>query len=164
MRITIDPFNVESIKSAERELKKYDREFMRKMRTFMYKLAEIGVHVAITGFENATYDGKKDVVVKMIPTNDGYSVVASGRTVGFIEFGTGIKYPEWDNSGMTYTPPPHGSYGKGLGGRRDENGEPLGWFYANKYTFGNPPAEAMRTARDEMVEKVMQIAREVWND
>ena len=63
---------------------------------------------------------------------------------------------------MDYTPPAHGTYGKGQGKN------PWGWWFkvgegaTAKHTFGNAPANAMRTARDEMVERVIQIAREVW--
>lgn len=165
MRITIDPFDPESIKDAEKQLKQYSRTFQTKVRKFTRSLARVGVRVAKAGFKEATYDGTNDVVVSLVPAENGYSVVASGQTVGFIEFGTGIKYREWDATGMDYVPPAHGTYGKGLGGRLDENGEPKGWFYAHdQYTYGNPPAEAMLAARNAMIEQVMQIAREVWND
>ena len=58
--------------------------------------------------------------------------------------------------------PPHGSYGKGKGAN------PKGWYYSpnegavGHHTYGNIPAEAMLTARDVMVERVVRIAREVW--
>ena len=88
-------------------------------------------------------------------------IIAEGETVGFIEFGTGIRNPEWDNSGMDYTPPKHGTYGKKRGAR------PHGWYFkpgegAVQHTYGNPPAEAMRTARDVMIERIARIAREVF--
>lgn len=157
MKIVIDPFNKASIASALSLVKQYQREFREKEKEFTRRLAEIGVSVARAGFSVADYDGVNDVQVSMVKTSNGYSVVASGETVGFIEFGTGIKHPEWDSSGMQYTPPKHGTYGKGQGAN------PKGWFYApGRHTYGNYPAEAMRTARDEMIERVNQIAREVW--
>lgn len=157
MKIVIDPFDKASVAAALSQIKKYQREFREKEREFTRRLAEIGVSVAQTGYAVADYDGTRDVRVSLVKTGKGYSVVASGKTVGFIEFGTGVKYPEWDSSGMQYTPPKHGTYGKGLGKN------PKGWYYApGHHTYGNHPAEAMRTARDEMVERVIQIAREVW--
>lgn len=162
MKIKIDPFDKVSINEAIKQLKEYKKDFLVKEQIFIKRLAEIGVSVASTGFSLADYDGTKDVVVTMEPSGNRVKVIASGKTVGFIEFGTGVRYPEWDNSGMEYTPPKHGTYGKGMGTR------PKGWWFtssegvASQHTYGNQPAEAMRTARDVMVERVIQIAREVW--
>ena len=161
MKITINPFDQQSISQAIKQLEQYKKDFLAKEELFVKRLAEIGVSVASAGFAVADYDGINDVVVTLEHHGNRAAVVASGETVGFIEFGTGIKYPEWDNSNMDYTPPKHGTYGKGLGAR------PKGWFFtsgagSSQHTYGNQPAEAMRTARDEMIEKVVQIAREVW--
>lgn len=161
MKITIDPFDEKSITKALQQLQQYKKDFLAKEEIFVRRLAEIGVSVATTGFELADYDGIKDVQVTMTQSGTAASVIAYGETVGFIEFGTGVRYPEWDNSGMEYTPPKHGTYGKGHGAR------PKGWYFkqgegAAQHTYGNMPAEAMRTARDVMIERVTQIAREVW--
>ena len=162
MKIVINPFDKKSIAQAEKLVRQYKKDFEAKEQEFCRRLAEIGVSVAQAGFATADYDGVNDVVVSLEKTATGYNVVASGKTVGFIEFGTGVKYPEWDNSGMDYTPPPHGSYGKGQGKN------PYGWWFKGsdgavaQHTYGNQPAEAMLTARNRMIEQVTQIAREVW--
>ena len=162
MKIVIDPFDKKSIDAAVKMVQQYEKDFEAKEQEFVRRLAEIGVRVAQTGFATADYDGVNDVVVSLEKTTEGYSVVAAGETVGFIEFGTGVKYPEWDNPGVEYTPPAHGTYGKGKGKN------PWGWWFnpheggMGMHTYGNPPAEAMLTARNEMIERVTQIAREVW--
>lgn len=163
MKIVINPFDVESIKDAINQLKQYRKEFDAKEKEFVRRLSEIGVSVASTGFAMADYDGVNDVVVSMNHSGTLATIIAKGEAVGFIEFGTGVKFPEWDNSGMEYTPPKHGTYGKGHGAR------PHGWYFkpngsegAAQHTYGNIPAEAMRTARDVVIERVVQIAREVW--
>jgi hypothetical protein len=162
MKIQIDPFDRKSIGDAVKLVKQYKRDFLVKEQEFARRLADLGVRVAQAGFATADYDGVNDVVVTLVKTSTGYAVLASGEKVGFIEFGTGIRYPEWDNTDMAYTPPVHGTYGKGQGKN------PWGWWFKAhdgamaRHTYGNPPAEAMRTARDEMVAQVIQIAREVW--
>lgn len=162
MKIVIDPFDTKSIDNAIKEVKRYKQEFAAKEKEFVKRLAELGVSVASTSFAMADYDGVNDVQVTMTQGGGSAVVTAFGETVGFIEFGTGVKYPEWDASGMEYTPPKHGTYGKGRGKN------PHGWYFKQsdgasaRHTYGNPPAEAMRTARDVMVERVIQIAREVW--
>lgn len=163
MKIVVNPFDPQSVVTALEQVKQYKKDFLAKEKEFVRRLAEIGVRVAQAGFATADYDGVNDVVVSMVQTSSGYSVVAAGETVGFIEFGTGVKYPEWDNTGMDYTPPKHGTYGKGLGAN------PNGWWFKQnegsraRHTYGNQPAEAMLTARNEIAERVIQIAREVWN-
>lgn len=162
MKIVIDPFDRKSIDKAIKEVKRYKREFETKEAEFVRRIAELGVSVASSGFAAADCDGINDVQVTMTHGSNTAVVTAYGETVGFIEFGTGIKHPEWDASGMEYTPPKHGTYGKGRGKN------PHGWYFKQsegasaRHTYGNPPAEAMRTARDIMVERVIQIAREVW--
>lgn len=162
MKIVIDPFDRKSIENAIKQVNQYRKEFDAKEKEFVRRLGELGVSVASTGFALADYDGVNDVQVIMQQNGKNVSVIAFGEAVGFIEFGTGVRYPEWDNSGMEYTPPKHGTYGEGRGKR------PHGWFFKQSegaaaiHTYGNPPAEAMRTARDTMVERVIQIAREVW--
>jgi hypothetical protein len=161
MKITIDPFDSKSIEKALNAIKEYERDFQNKEREFVRRLAEIGVSVAETGFSLADYDGENDVQVSWSQSGPFASVIAFGQTVGFIEFGTGIRYKEYDSSGLEYTPPAHGTYGKGRGAN------PKGWWFSNgpgssMHTYGNQPAEAMLTARNEMITQVARIAREVW--
>ena len=161
MRIKVNPFDKASIDAAINQVAQYKKDFLVKEKLFVKRLAEIGVSVASTGFALADYDGENDVNVRIEWNGNRAVVIAEGETVGFIEFGTGIRNPEWDNSGMDYTPPKHGTYGKKHGAR------PKGWYFkpgegSVQHTFGNYPAEAMRTARDVMIEKVIQVAREVW--
>ncbi len=164
MRIVINPFDKKSIENAERIVWQYKTDFEVKEQEFLRRLAEVGVSVASAGFSMADYDGVNDVVVSMEKTATGYSVIASGETVGFIEFGTGVRYPEWSGEDVEYTPPPHGSYGKGQGKN------PWGWWFRGsegavaQHTYGNMPAEAMLMARNQMIEQVIAIAREVFRN
>lgn len=162
MKIVIDPFKKESINAAIKQLQQYERDFKTKETEFVRRLKELGVSVATTGFAMAEYDGVNDVLIAETQLGSRAAVIAYGETVGFIEFGTGVKYPEWDSAGMDYTPPKHGTYGKGRGKN------PHGWYFKQsdgakaRHTHGNPPAEAMLTARNEMIDQITSIAREVW--
>ena len=162
MKISINPYDPKSIDRAIKQITEHKKDFLEKEDLFIKRLAEIGVSVASSGFSLADYDGVNDVQVTMTQSGTKATITAFGEAVGFIEFGTGVKFPEWDNSGMAYTPPKHGTYGKGRGA------SPHGWYFKQgdgvkaQHTYGNHPAEAMRTARDVMIERVMQIAREVW--
>ena len=162
MKIVVDPFDKTSINAAIEAVKQYERDFQKKEVEFVRRLKEIGVSVAESGFALADYDGVNDVLITETQNGSRARVIAYGETVGFIEFGTGVKFREYDSSSTEYTPPKHGTYGKGKGKN------PHGWFYkqgegaAARHTYGNPPAEAMLAARDEMIQRVTEIAREVW--
>ena len=162
MKISIDPFNKASINNAYQKLVQYEKDLKAKETEFVRRLAEIGVTVASTGFSLADYDGENDVMIAQTQLGGRAAVIAYGSTVGFIEFGTGIKFREYNATESEFTPPPHGSYGKGKGAN------PHGWYFkqnegaAGRHTYGNPPAEAMLAARDAMAERVVQIAREVF--
>lgn len=161
MKITVNPYDIKSINKALKQIEVYRQDFESKEQEFVRRLAEIGLSVARTGFQLADYDGEKDVVVSMNQTGTQATIVASGQTVGFIEFGTGVRYPEWSGDDTDFTPPQHGTYGKGKGKN------PHGWWFtanagSSQHTYGNMPAEAMLTARDRMIEQVVRIAREVW--
>lgn len=162
MKIVINPFDPKSISAALKQLQQYEKEFQRKETEFVRRLKELGMSVAETGFALADYDGENDVLIAETQNGSRAAIIAYGQTVGFIEFGTGVTNPEYDASGLAFTPPAHGTYGKGKGAN------PKGWYFkqnegaAGRHTYGNAPAEAMRTARDVMIERVAAIAREVW--
>lgn len=162
MKIVINPFDKKSIAEAQKLLKQYKKDFLKKEQEFARRLAEIGVQVAGDIYSVSDIDGEHEFSVYLQKNSNGYSVIAEGRTIGFLEFGTGIRNPEWHGEGLKYTPPPHGSYGQGHGK------QPYGWWFKSQeygvamHTYGNPPAEGMLTARNQMVEQVTRIAREVW--
>ena len=163
MKIVIDPFKKESINAAIKQIQQYQKAFQAKEAEFVRRLKELGVSVASVGFATADYDGVNDVLIAETQNGNRAAIIAYGETVGFIEFGTGVKYPEWDSSSTDYTPPKHGTCGKGKGAN------PKGWWFSTspgsaQRTYGNPPAEAMLGARNSMIEQVVQIAREVWHD
>lgn len=162
MKIVIDPFDKKSIDNALKMVQQYKKDFTAKEQEFVRRLTEIGVSVATTGFATADYDGENDVRVTETQNGNRAAVIAYGETVGFIEFGTGVRNPEYNSTGLEYTPPAHGTYGKGRGK------SPHGWYFVPMegvkatHTYGNRPAEAMLTARNEMIDQVTRIAREVW--
>ena len=162
MKITIDSFDKKSITAAIKQLTQYEKEFKAKEAEFVRRLKELGVSVATTGFAMADYDGVNDVLIAETQSGNRALVIAYGEAVGFIEFGTGVKFREYNSAGLEFTPPAHGTYGKGRGKN------PHGWYFkqnegsAARHTYGNFPAEAMLTARDTMIEQVIRIARETW--
>ena len=151
-----------------KQIKAYTRQLTSKYNKVVKRIAKLGGTVAEANFSTALYAGDNDVVVKVKRvSNTHYQVIASGETVLFIEFGTGVSYPELvEPSGLTYI---HGTYGKlkGL--------NPNGWAYVGEQgnagipikdkegvfrTKGNPPARAMYDASMDMRAEIERIFRE----
>ena len=159
MNIKINPYDKKSVDTAVKAVKKYKRDMLEtKCGEFVRRIAEAGREVASMRFDMAQYDGDNDVTVHISGDGNSLKVIANGKAVCFIEFGSGVArgggYPEDRKpAGIVGL----GEYGKGHGA----TGEP--WYYAHgKKSDGNPPAMAMLNARDTMVEMVTQIAREVF--
>ena len=154
--------SAESIDNAIAELKAYKRLVEIKTNELLEELAKIGVREASVRFTTAIYDGVNDSSVTLNDIPGGYSIVAEGKAVAFIEFGAGVYH----NPGEPYpNPRPDGivgigEYGKGLGKRqawgfKDDSGELV-------ITHGNPAAMPMWYASEEMRDKILKIAKEVF--
>ena len=139
-----------SIGKAIAELKAYRASLDAKKDKLLEELAYIGVKEASIRFTTAIYDGVNDSSVTLETVPNGYSIVAEGKAVMFIEFGAGVyhnpgePYPDPRPSGIVGI----GEYGKGHGKRqawgfRDESGELV-------ITHGNPAAMPMWYASEEM--------------
>lgn len=156
--ITVNLFDPESLRRAAQEVRAYQTRFERRQEEFLRRLGEAGVQVAKARFDAALmdYDGEKaPIEVHLKQNGNAAELIASGRIVAFLEFGTGVSHPE-HSTGMFH----HGTYGKGYGKRKkwgfyDADGESV-------LTSGNDPAEAMTGAVQEMSERVREIAREVF--
>ena len=152
-----------TIEAAVQELRRYAEWVERKESELITKLAERGKSVASVKFAGAQYDGINDVSVRVDNTGSVAVIYAEGKAVAFIEFGSGAS--------MGYGHPTAGEHGLGPGtwsmdeslGGKGHWDDPNGWYYKHgKKSHGNPPAMAMVSARDTMVEELVQIAREVF--
>lgn len=149
-----------------KQIRAYTNQLQIKYSRALERIAVIGGGTARVKFTQAFYAGKNDVEIEVKRVTDThYQVIASGETVLFIEFGTGISNPELvEPSGLTYK---HGTYGKGKGAN------PNGWVYVGEQgnagqplgngvykTMGNPPARAMYDASKDMRAEITRIFRE----
>lgn len=169
IKISVNVGNVvERIEKRRRALKEQAREFLRQ-------LAEMGIDDATVRFERAQYDGTNDVAVSPAPIWEGDNkliIKATGRTVLFIEFGTGVTYaaqshPMANEFGFT-----RGGYGYGLGkldswrykGDPGTNGEVIqeGEHEGEVETHGNPANRCMYQTAADMRRAIEEIAREVF--
>lgn len=142
------------LKELQNRLKEDSKWLDRKCEELCRRLAELGATKAEVGFAAAYYDGNADASITV--ESDGknsYRVLASGSTVLFVEFGSGlIGYGH---------PEPHG-YGPGTYPGKGHWDDPNGWWYAHgQHSHGNPPNAPMYNAVKEIELELARIAREV---
>lgn len=140
---------------------------------FADRLAQEGMEIASVKFSQAVYDGTNDVSVTVEPRgNNVRAVVATGGATLFIEFGTGVTYPddhpEAEELGMK-----RGEYGQGHGKQQSWGyyGEPgtngvlkekkNGGFVV--ITHGNPANMPMYETVKELQDRLTEIAKEVFS-
>lgn len=163
------------LRDAERQIQEYKATLNRKAQELAMELAKKGIDVATVRFANAQYAGDNDVTVEHDPvqTPNGFAIVAHGKAVAFIEFGTGVMHSAYGGE-LPDGVGEHGTYGK-------ENGKHKRWYYYGEsgnagtpvkevdgkgqlnYTSGNDAAMAMWGAVEEMASQVEATWREVWS-
>lgn len=161
------------LRDAERQIQEYKTTLNQKAKEFARALAQKGIDVATVRFANAQYAGDNDVTVERDPvqTPNGFAIVAHGKAVAFIEFGTGVSHSAYGGE-LPDGVGEHGTYGKG-------NGQHKRWYYYGEsgnagtpvkqvdgkgqlnYTSGNDAAMAMWGAVEEMASQVEATWREV---
>jgi len=144
-----------------------------RANVLLRELSSMGYDIASAKFESAVYDGTNDANVK-IEEQDGRTaaVVAVGASVLFIEFGTGVMYPdnhpEAARNGMV-----RGAYGKGHGKQRTWGyyGDPgtNGVEKTNPktgntvvLTHGNPANMSMYDTVKELSDRLPALVKEVF--
>lgn len=163
-------------------LKKLQDDLKLKGDELATRLGQLGVRIATMYYAQGVYAGYNDVEVTLDETGKlgTAKIVASGNAVLFIEFGTGITMPDAYEaraelkSGKVAE---HGKYGQGYGA------DPNGWYYpatnglgsnppdGSEYadrnqtfihTYGNPAFPAMYMTRNDLIDSIERIAREVF--
>lgn len=129
----------------------------RRAKKIVDDLAEIGKQTAKGLYDIADYDGDRDTVVDVKGIKGGKAVVASGESVLFIEYGSGLigyGHPE----PLQYGP---GTWSDSEKGKHHWN-DPNGWHIpgTGQRTYGNPPAMAMYQAGKEIKRNIPRVVRE----
>ena len=161
------------LRDAERQIQEYKATLNKKAQEFAKALADKGLDVAKIRFANAQYAGSNDVSCHVEQNGAACSIIAEGKSVAFIEFGTGVMHSAYGGE-LPNGVGEHGTYGK-------ENGKHKRWYYYGEtgnagtpvkevdgkgqlnYTSGNDAAMAMWGAVEEMASQVEATWRAVWN-
>ena len=109
------PLSQRGIDTLLREIESYTVWLKERSQILLDRLAQAGVEVASARFAKAAYDGTNDASVSMETRSEGVrAVVAVGASVLFIEFGTGVTYPD-NHPQAAELGMKRGEYGQGHG-------------------------------------------------
>ena len=169
MTITV---NVNGIDETIARLETYRRGIEDRARELCRRLAQYGLVLANVRFDSAIYDGTPDWKVDVEQRDENtYVIKALGASVVFMEFGTGVVYPD-DHPQAAAFGMVRGGYGKGHGSQNTWGyyGEPGSHGYehikANGktaiLTHGNPANMPMYNTTQDLKREIERIAREVF--
>lgn len=167
---TLDP---KSIDQAIRDLEDWKTNWLEdRCHKLLIELANYGAFYARTYFGQAIYDGDRNVKVSFEARNEeetAFAVIASGKSVLFIEFGSGVKYPD-DHPKAHEMGMYRGVFGAGKGANQK------GWTYYGDpgsngrrvrdgvvRTYGNPANQCMYRSMQDLKENFEKIARRVFS-
>lgn len=167
-------FSIHGVDNTLKHIMSLQGRMAERAKELLRRLGEIGVDLASVRFKTAQYDGTNDVTVDMTWTDDKtLTIHADGKAVAFIEFGTGVHYKETHPKAAEFGAI-RGSYGHGLGkldswryrGDPGTNGavydDPALPHWGMVETHGNPPARAMYDTGNDLRNRIVQTAREVF--
>ena len=109
------PLSQRGIDTLLREIESYTVWLKERSQVLLDRLAQAGFEVASARFAKAAYDGTNDASVSLETRSEGVrAVVAVGASVMFIEFGTGVTYPD-NHPQAAELGMKRGEYGQGHG-------------------------------------------------
>lgn len=167
------PLSQRGIDTLLREIESYTVWLKERSQVLLDRLAQAGFEVASARFAKAAYDGTNDASVSMETRSEGVrSVVAVGASVLFIEFGTGVTYPD-NHPQAAELGMKRGEYGKG-------HGKQSSWGYYGDpgtngvvkmkkdgstvvITHGNPANMPMYETVKELEAMLPELVKEVFS-
>ena len=109
------PLSQRGIDTLLREIERYTVWLKERSQVLLDRLAQAGFEVASARFAKAAYDGTNDASVSLETRSEVVrAVVAVGASVLFIEFGTGVTYPD-NHPQAAELGMKRGEYGQGHG-------------------------------------------------
>ena len=167
------PLSQRGIDTLLREIESYTVWLKERSQVLLDRLAQAGFEVASARFAKAAYDGTNNASVSMETRSEGVrAVVAVGASVLFIEFGTGVTYPD-NHPQAAELGMKRGEYGQG-------HGKQSSWGYYGDpgtngvvkmkkngstvvITHGNPANMPMYETVKELEAMLPELVKEVFS-
>ena len=173
MKTVTVPLSQRGIDTLLREIESYTVWLKERSQVLLDRLAQAGFEVASARFAKAAYDGTNDASVSLETRSEGVrAVVAVGASVLFIEFGTGVTYPD-NHPQAAELGMKRGEYGQG-------HGKQSSWGYYGDpgtngvvkmkkdgstvvITHGNPANMPMYETVKELEAMLPELVKEVFS-
>lgn len=143
-------------------LDEWSEQFAQKYARYLDELRETGEETARTLYLNADSIGNVEVRVTSEPNEEnGFTIVASGSDVNFLEFGAGVLTDvirPTVQASFDISPGSWSSSEDGTGEFAKHNS----WHYKGVKFFGLAPAAGMQEACNAMQQQSSSIARRVF--
>lgn len=161
MKINVNLFDDKQIDSAIRRIERTSQALERLSQTLTEKLAKIGCEVVSEEYTAmADFYENKPFTVETIRTDKGYAIIATGENVMFLEFGAGDMVEDYEHPEADLPPIASGEWsineGSGVYARHGF------WHYRRKFFRGTYATKGFYYATEEMKEKAVEIAKEVF--
>ena len=171
-RTIVVELSPKGIKSLIAEMSDFQGWLLAKEAEFLDRVGARTVDIAESKLNEAVYDGVNDVKVSLERiSNNNVKVTAEGQALAFIEYGTGVTYPD-DHPNKPEGLSPRGTYGKGHGSRKTwtyygepgSNGKVIRESAKGQVvaTHGNPANASMYNTYKQIVDEIPDIADEVF--
>lgn len=156
MKITC---TLDTLGDALKDIKKFKKDLPKKVKELAEHLADVGVREA-----QKTYGEGGAVSVTKVPTKNGYTILAEGSVVCFLEFGTGVyadgsNLEKYDN--LTFKVEP-GSWSESEEGKHTWSA----WIDAgkdtSKYPYNRNAKPGMFYAYQAIVAAIQEEAEKVF--
>lgn len=172
MKKVVVPLSNAGIAELIKSVNEYNVWLKERSNEFLRRLAKMGYNAASAKFGTAIYDGTNDVVVKIEERDrNTMAIVATGTATLFIEFGTGVTYPN--------NHPQAGELGMARGEYGDGHGKQSSWGYYGEpgsngivrekpdgstvvITQGNPANMPMYETVKELEASLTALAKEMF--
>lgn len=164
IKVTLSP---DGIARAVKEIDDWSRSLQRRIETFTQRLAEEGYSIAnviLSGANEGVEPGSVSVSIDNVSGHIVYTAgyYLTGDQAVFVEFGAGVYHngpvgsslhPKGEQMGMTI-----GQYRPGSLGRFEAWRKPNG-----EVTHGTPTYMPIYSSSQELAQKILEIANEVFN-
>ena len=153
-----------SIDDIIRGLEDYKKSLKVKADELVKALAEAGCEAVTVTYAGTRYTGPRDENVTVEERGVGkYAIVASGRTVLFVEFGAGVYLGEGHPQAEEF------GYGPTTYPGQIHAADPNGWYLPKSamgisgvHTYGNAPSAAMYHTAKSLRAMLEQAAKGVF--
>lgn len=161
--IEVDPFDIQSINKAIKDLEDYEKVRKQRITEYVHKLCVKGAEAA-----HKTYHTDK-IHVEVLP--DGKGIKAHGDQVVFLEFGTGVTVQDHELSSPLPIEIMPGSWSESPEGKHTwsiwlQGGEFKGRWLQRRfedYPYNTTPRPGMWEAYKAIEAAQRQVAEEVFN-